>query len=206
MLSVVSDFKKYSAEADKLLGLTSNLGRLEPEYQKLAAETILLRQSYMLENTLKSISCKLVCGAKYLDNSSPNPEITLRSINDALVAMKSHGREKARNDLRWSKVNDIKQNLENLVPSDEYLIVQLERHGALISDIRKVRNQIAHNNSATRKEYRYIVKKHYGAYLNNITPGILLLSDRRSPNLLFQYLKQSQVLMKQILKDPPPTG
>ena len=94
----------------------------------------------------------------------------------------------------------IKDNVKNIInPNDNFYNV-VNRHGTLIDEMRRIRNRIAHNNSSARGKYRAIVRRYYGAYLNNITPGTLLLSPRKSPPLLAQYIIKSRILIKDLVK------
>jgi hypothetical protein len=76
----------------------------------------------------------------------------------------------------------------------------LTYNSTLIDEMRNVRNRIAHNNPASRVKYQLVVRRHYGAEQKHISPGTLLLTDRFAPRLIDQYLVQSKVLVKQMLK------
>lgn len=181
------------------MGFSARLPSLPADYQKLVAETLLLRVCYGLENSFKTISSKIICNAKYLDGTKPNLLVASRSADGAIQNMMAYGRPKPRS-LRWTKVAEIKENVRHLIHPSDHFIKVLDHHGTLVADMRKVRNRIAHNNASSRRDFMIVVRKHYGAELNSVTPGILLLSDRRAPNLLEQYLTLSRALIKQLVK------
>lgn len=197
-LSVDYDFCKV--EIDKLSELQLNLDPLPPKYQKLVAEIVMLRLFYILENTFASLTMKILSGATYLDGTPASVLFASKNSQAAEYNMKTHGRKKAVGFLKWTKVSYIKDNVRYLVPAGEHFIVELDHHGVLIEEMRRVRNRIAHNNPGSRSNYREIVQKHYGAYLNSITPGMLLLSPNFSPPLLSQYLSKSKILIKSMIK------
>ena len=114
--------------------------------------------------------------------------------------MRKHGRAQPRHTLNWSKVSEIKQNVRHLLPPGEHIITVLDAHGTFIDELRRVRNRIAHNNEQARRSYQVIVKRHYGARVNAVTPGMLLLTRRKRPCLLRQYIRKSQVLVKTMTK------
>ncbi|MBI4965286.1 MAG: hypothetical protein HY913_18565 [Desulfomonile tiedjei] len=112
----------------------------------------------------------------------------------------THGRTAPRYQLRWSKASEIKKNVKYVIDARDNFVAVIDRNGALIDEMRRVRNRIAHNNSQSRSHYREIVRRHYGAYLNNVTPGTLLLSQRVTPCLLDQYIRGARVLAKDLVK------
>ena len=164
------------------------------------AETALLRSFDILQGFFKSVSTKLVCRAKYLDGTNPIVIASAASQNAAVIRMKTVGRKKALRDLRWSKVSDIKDNCKFMLSPTEHFLTTLGFHTTLIDEMRKIRNRIAHNNSDSRIKYQTVVRRHYGAEQKHISPGLLLLSDRFKPRLIDQYLTQSKILAKQLVK------
>ena len=194
------NYREFNDNVDKLINLESNLINLTPKYQKLVAEIILLRLFFVLEETFSTIAGKLVCGAEYIDGSIPNSLITCRSIEKALDNMRTYGRGGTYHQLKWGKASEIKENLRYILDANENYIRTVDFHASFIDELRKIRNRIAHNNSTTRIRYQIVVKRYYGANLNGITAGTLLLSPRRSPNLLQQYLIKAKILIKTMTK------
>jgi hypothetical protein len=194
------DYRFTSTEIDKLLDLENNLPSLPPQFQKLVAEIVMLRLFYLFQESVASIATKLVCGAHYIDGSVAVILAPARSATAAQSNMSLFGRSKPRYNLTWSKVSDIKENVKYVVAPAENFVTVLDHHGTFVDEMRRVRNRIAHNNLQARQNYRVIVQRYYGAFLNSVTPGTLLLSARRSPPLLNQYLTKTKILLKAIAK------
>jgi hypothetical protein len=136
-----------------------------------------------------------VTGANYVDGSHPALMVpAARSNNDAIFQMRTHGRAKEIN-LRWSKATYIRENLKFVLSPADHFFVTIGTFGEEISEMRAVRNRIAHSNRNSRAEFAKIVFRHYGGSVNGVTPGILLLSPRRSPVLLEQYISISRAIV-----------
>lgn len=173
---------------------------LKPTHQKLVAEIVLLRLFSLFENAISSISLKLTCGANYADGTPPLLTIRARSAVSARNLLQQHGRVRTRHELKWTKASEIKENLRHVIDPNDNIIIVVDRNGSLIDELRRVRNRIAHNNEQSRRNYREIVRRHYGAVLNHITPGVLLLTPRISPSLLEQYIIKQRIVMKDAVK------
>lgn len=194
------NLREFDQQANKLSNLEKSLLPLPAAYQKLIAEIMHLRLFYVLENTFASMACKVVCNAQYLDGSSPVVIMVCNNIQSALTVMKNHGRSRTRHRLRWTKASEIKENLRYVLDVNDNFMKVIDNHGNLIDEMRRVRNRIAHNNQQSRNNYQVVVRRYYGARLNSISPGTLLLSKRNSPNLLQQYLIKSKILVKEVAK------
>jgi hypothetical protein len=199
MPSLVVDLRDTTDNIDRLLDLHRNTTGVSPQYRKLIAEITLLRLFYILENSFRIISCKAICGAAYLDGTSASVVRPCRSITSAAVEMQSYGRLR-RHDLKWTKAAEIKENLRHVLSPSDHLVRTFDAHGAYIDELRRVRNRVAHNNAGARSNFRVIVRRYYGAELNWVTPGTLLLSPRRSPPLIEHYLSGARVLVKTLVR------
>jgi hypothetical protein len=114
--------------------------------------------------------------------------------------MKLYGRASPRNELRWTRAREIALNLEMLFGRNEHFVGILLGYGGFISDLRKIRNHIAHGNDGTYKRFQEVVSRHYGADVPGLTPGRMLLSSRFNPILVEQLCRQTQVVLKTALK------
>lgn len=199
MPSVVPDYCAHNAETTRLLSLGGTLGSLSALHQKLVAEIVLLRLFSLFENLITSVSLKLISGARYADGTVPVLLARTRSLQGARVLLERHGRARPR-QLIWSKAGEIRDNLRHVMDQNDNLMTVVDRNGAFIDELRRVRNRIAHNNAQSRKNYRNVVMRHYGAYINNVTPGVLLLTPRLKPSLLEQYIRRERILARDILK------
>ncbi|MFA6187391.1 MAG: hypothetical protein WC770_09330 [Phycisphaerae bacterium] len=199
MPSISSDYRTHDIETQRLLALSNTLSGLSPIHQKLVAEIVLLRLFSLFENLIRSVTLKLLCRAVYIDGSIPMLLTSARSSQNAFTLLKTYGRNKNHQPL-WSKATDIKENLRYVINHADNIIIVVDRNSVMIDELRRVRNRIAHNNAGSRKDYRHVVRKHYGAFMNHVTPGKLLLTQRIQPPLLEQYIRQERILVKDIVK------
>ena len=199
MVNVVVDYSALSGETNKLIALLDDINSLKPKYAILVAEILLLRLFDSLVETIASITNKIMCGALYADGSQPGLIILSRSRVAAINNMENYGRRRQRR-LKWAQVKEIKENVRYVVAVNEHFLNVLDSHMLFIEEIRWIRNRIAHNNATSRKNYRGAVLRYYGAYVNSVRPGILLLSPRQNPVLMRQYLIKSRILVKTLIK------
>lgn len=200
MASLFPDYRLFTNEVNKLQSLSSNTTSLALPYQKLVAEITFLRLFGLLETYLASICMKLACGVPYLDGTKP---LLLKKANTIMQAgslFKTYGRNKTRPLSPWTHAKSIKKNVRYVIAPSDNIIKKLNIYSQKINEIRRIRNRIAHNNTTSRKKYREVVRMHYGAYLNHITPGILLLTPRKSPRLLDQYTIQLLIITKDLVR------
>ena len=200
MPNILPDYRTHDAETQRLLNLSGTLSGLSPMHQKLVAEIVLLRLFSLFENLIVSVMLKLACGATYVDGSDPTLLVRAQSSRNALTLFQTFGRKKQRQQLQWSTATEIKKNIKYVIDPSDNAVTIVDRNSMFIDNLRRVRNRIAHNNDKSRQKYRNVVKQHYGAFVNNVTPGILLLTPRIRPPLLEQYIRQERILVKDIVK------
>jgi hypothetical protein len=194
------DYNDCCKNLDKFVGLLSQINLLPVKYTKFVAEIIFLRTFSMLEESIISIACKIVCGNFYCDGNVPNLLVQASSRADAIEKMMRVGRSRPKYQLTWTKSGEIRDNLKFMLPQTETFMLIMNYHGNFLDEMRRVRNRIAHNNRKSRRDYRIVVQRYYGAPLNNISPGTLLLSNRISPPLLMTYLAKCRIFVKQIVR------
>src|SRR6266576_2821026 len=95
------DYRDFVQQTNRLTDLRLNLTPLQPRYQKLVAEVLFLRVFALLERTLESITVKVLCGARYVDASSPLVMIAASSALEAHFNMTSVGRRRRLFYLKW---------------------------------------------------------------------------------------------------------
>ncbi len=200
MPSIEPDYRIHDSETSKLLNLSGTLSILSPVYQKLVAEIVLLRLFSLFENLVSSVSAKLVSGAIFMDGTNPALLTTARSAQGARTLFQTHVRTRTKYQVQWSQASEIKDNVKYVIDSTDNFVIVIDRNGSFIDELRRVRNRIAHNNATSRSKYRVVVRRHYGAYLNHVTPGILLLTPRIHPCLLDQYIRKTRVFAKDLVK------
>ncbi len=194
-------YAAFVKESDRLVALLGSISRIDAvQHRKLIAEIVLLRLSSLLETHLELVFAKLTCGASYLDGSRPSLIVSTRSVKAALHAMESLNRPKFRNPI-WNDGAKIRENVAHLIAPTDHCMRTMVTYAPDLTEIRYVRNHIAHRNAGTRKRYQTIVRKFYGAFLPAITCGTLLLSERVSrPSLLEVYIRTARVLLKDLVK------
>jgi hypothetical protein len=180
--------RTYIAQADKLRALTQGVGVLAPDYRQMLAEMITLQAFYLFEMAIEDIAAKIVCGAPYGDGVAPVLFHNSRSIDDALTAMRTLGRKKAKGILKWNKAKEINGNVRHVMAAAENFCTTCRNHSARINEIRVVRNHIAHGNAGTKAEFAKVVTRRLGALpqrlpraglfvLREFTPGTPLLVE-----------------------------
>lgn len=181
-------------------GVVDALPQLEPGLQKLLAEMVLIRLFDDLQEALSGMAYRLACGTDYLDGSSPTLLTSpARSTAGARALFEGHNRTK-NTYVKWSKVSYIKKTTGLVLPSSENFITSCENHSLKISEMQSIRNRIAHKNSDSRKNFDVVLRRYYGAAPKNVTPGLLLLTSRVSPNPLHLYLAATRVIAKECAK------
>lgn len=184
------------------LTLVTQLPALNSVPRQYVAEMLVVRLFTLFEAVIEDSACRLVCGADYCDGTSsslqrPRPTQGLQRARDA---MRHFGRADPHNRLRWNKAGEIRKNLEFLFPTHEHFIDTIDGHGQFISELRKVRNHIAHNNHGTRRRFNEVVSNYYGASINGMTPGRMLLSNRFSPIVVEQFCRKTQIVLLAAIK------
>lgn len=194
------NYLEVCRELDKLVVLQSHLVPLPPKFRKLVAEIIMLRAFSLMEDTFRSLACKIACGVPYCDGTRPTLIVRARSARDAIDKMIKHNRTTHHYNLSWTRASEIKENLRYMLRATDHFMMTIDAHGMFIDEMRRIRNRIAHNNRTSRKNYQQVVLRHYGAYLNGVNPGTLLLTNRHTPTLLETYLTKSRILIKELVR------
>lgn len=195
------DWRKFRQESWRLQSLLPSLDPIPPAHRKLIAEIVMVRLFLLVDNTVASIGTKILCGASYLDGMQPARIFTARSLSAATAAMKTHGRAKPKAYLSWTKSKEIRDNLTNTLSARDPFFSSTTNHGSLLTEMRYVRNQIAHGNSRSRVNFRKVVRQHYGGLKRGMTPGLLLLTEAFGlPCLLDRYIVSSRVMIKDLVR------
>jgi len=200
MASVQVDQRRYDQEVRRLTDLVLHLDQLEPQYQKMVAEIVMLRLCSLLESTIESVASKLLSGSPYADGSPPILLLRSRSMRAAMDNMMTHGRAKPLKYLRWSEAGIIGHNVRNLLDRNDNFATVVTNHGRFLDEMRRVRNRVAHNSAKSRSEFGQVVLQYYGANPSGVTVGVLLKSKRFAPTLIERYLQGSRVLVRALVK------
>lgn len=190
------------------LTLATDIRSVDSLPRVYVAEMIAVRLYSLFEAIIEDSACRLICGAKYCDGSSPrlqrpHPTRGFERARDAMRTFERPKPEKEKFQLRWGRAREIRKNLEYLFPPREHFIDTVVGHGQFISDLRKMRNHIAHGSVGTRRKFDEVVRNYYGANVNAITPGKMLLSSRFSPQrriLLETFCQRTRIILLAAIK------
>jgi hypothetical protein len=199
---LVRDYAEFTAETKRLTALLASTSQLDPKHRKYIAEIALVRLAILIENSMKSVFCKLSCGATYIDGSAPTLLAQQRNAPAAISAMQNHGRAKFRYRLPWNDGAEIRENIKFLIDPSDRCNADLVTHASFLTDIRSIRNHIAHRNDNSRTNFVKLIRRYYGAKVPGVTCGNLLVSPRVSPNrpLLETYIISANVMIKEIVR------
>jgi hypothetical protein len=162
----------------------------------MVAELVMMRLFDDLQDALSGIAARLASGSNYGDGATPvllaPPAATIKSAIDLFTYF---GRTKPRLP-KWSRTHFINETTQNVMARSDHFLMACSASALEISEMQAVRNRIAHANTNSRKAFAAIVGRHYGANLNNISPGLFLMSSRFAPPKLEGYIAASQVIVK----------
>ncbi len=198
MPSLGDDYSTFRAETTRLMGISASTTQLAPAHRKFIAEIALLRLAILVENSMKSVFCKLCCGATYINGAAPLVLSRQKNAPAAVSAMQTLNRAKFRHNLPWNDGKEIRYNIEFLIDSSDQCHQDLRNFAAFLTEIRYLRNHIAHRNDNSRTNFVKLIVKYYGGKVPGVTCGNMLVSPRVSPNrpLLETLIITANVMMK----------
>jgi hypothetical protein len=202
MPSLVEDYSAFRAETTRLTGLLASASALAPAHRKLIAEIVLLRLAILVENSMRSVFCKLSCGATYINGNIPLILVQQRNIPGAISAMQNLNRTRFRYSLPWNDGAEIRDNIRFVIDPADKCHQELINHAAFLTEIRWIRNHIAHRNDNTRANFVKLIRRYYGARVPGVTCGNLLVSPRVSTvrPLIATHIITANVMMKDIVR------
>ena len=202
MPSVADDYAAFRAETARLAALIHSTSTIAPAHRKFIAEIALLRLAILIENSMKSVLCKISCGAAYIDGTVPIILAQQKNGPAAISAMKSLSRPKLRYSLPWNDGPEIRENIRFLIDPSDSCHQSLKRYGGYLTEIRWIRNHIAHRNNTSRANFVKLIRRYYGAKVPGVTCGNLLISPRVSPTrpLLEKHIITANVMIKELVK------
>lgn len=194
--NVAVPHSEFVARSSRHSEVIHGLSQVDIRLQKLLAELVMLRLFDEFQEVIAGVALRLACGAPYADGTLPTLlTAPAKSTSGARQIYETLGRSKQK-PVKWSKVSFINETIKHVLdPSDSFSTV-CNANTLMISEMRAVRNRIAHANASSRAGFSVVVARHYGAKLNQVSPGVLLLSPRFSPTLLEQYLGASRAIAK----------
>lgn len=194
--NVAVPHSEFVERSNRHIRVIQGLGQVDVPLQKLLAELVMLRLFDELQEAIAGVAVRLACGTPYADGTLPQLLTAPgRSTSTARRLFETVGRTKPVAP-RWSKTSFINRTTKHVLdPSDPFTSV-CNANTLVISEMRAVRNRIAHANASSRREFAQVVQRHYGAKLNHVSPGLLLLSPRASPPMLQQYLTACRAITR----------
>ena len=173
---------------------------LAPVHQYLIAELVMLRLFSIIESAIEDLACKLVAGAPYVNGTHPARAFPARSVDGARSAMLTHGRTKAKKYLRWTSVTDIRESTSTVLQSTDPFITYARVHGNILSEMRKVRNFLAHRSPNARQGYREVVRVVYGANSRVRVEAFLTSRQRRPVAKVDEYLTTAKIMIADLAR------
>ena len=183
MAALRTEVARFLKEISALEALISELEGLPPAHQKLIAELIIIKLAVGLENCLSQGFYRLASGQADLKGDL----LVRHSHPSTIAAAKSELLAGCRNS-PWLNTSDTCKCLEKVVVASDPILSRIRRHGNTVSSIRKIRNHVAHKNRNSSTKFGDVVRQVYGARLNSISPGTLLLTKRAGSRPLCQQL------------------
>jgi|WetSurMetagenome_2_1015567.scaffolds.fasta_scaffold87174_1 hypothetical protein len=173
---------------------------LPPNMQGFVAEIIMLRLFSILESCIKDTATRVACGSNYRNGRTSTPTTICRSLNDALNKFKTTNRNRPIQNLKFTTVHDANDSVKYIIPSTEPFRNNLNNFGVQIDEMRKVRNHVAHHYKSTYSDYKKIIIRRYGAFLN-IKPSVFLLSTKRQQRpIMNEYIITTKIIINDITK------
>ncbi|MDQ1700534.1 MAG: hypothetical protein QOG34_2397 [Frankiaceae bacterium] len=148
------------------------------------------------QEALAGVAYRLACGTPYVDGSLPT--LLTAPANSTAAArdlFENHGRAKPQY-VKWSKVTFINDTIKHVISGTDPFSLACNANANVISEMQAVRNRIAHKNTGSRAGFAKVVRSRYGAALNSMSPGLLLLTPKFSPPLLHQYVASCRLIAK----------
>jgi len=149
----------------------------------MVAELSLVRLAVGLENALSTGFYRVGAGRPFADGSAATILHPPSQPRTAEARMK-HGRGK----ITWLNASELSDAIEAVVDPTDACHNRLRSHGSTLAQVRRIRNHIAHRNRNSSQQFQIVVQSIYGARLNNVTPGTLLLTPRGGPTPLIRRL------------------
>lgn len=208
MASLRREVNLLNAVVDELLVVVADIKKLEMKYQRLIAETAMLRLFYAIDGMMEHVSLKLLTDCGYCDGTAPARILRpFRSI--AAASAYIAGRKPPGQFVKWATLKNVRQNLNGLLLNTEHFLKERGVIDPVLEDMRHVRNHIAHRNRGTGRKFSGVVWKIYPTRPRGISPGKLLLSQRTAylgaplrghPSIIEQYLRWTKVAAKTLTK------
>jgi hypothetical protein len=187
---------EFHSRSTRHAQVVAGLGDVEVRLQKLVAELVMMRLFDEFQEAISGVAMRLACGTPYADGTQPTLlTAAARSVTSARLLYATFGRPRPQAP-KWSKATFINDTTRYVLAPSEPFTVVCTANGGVISDMQAVRNRIAHSNKKSRAAFAGVVRRRYGANLNHVTPGTLLLSPRFQPLIIDEYLIACRAIVR----------
>ena len=196
---VVVTVRDSTTDIERLETFRTDSQSLAPKHQYLIAELIVLRLFSIIESAIEEVACKLVAGATYLNGTHPARLFTANSMDGARSAMLTHGQSRRKSYLRWTSAKDIRDSTSKVLKSTDPFLANARAHGNILSEMRKVRNFLAHRSPKARQDFREVVRVVYGAN-SRVKISAFLTSPRHPIAKVDEYLATAKIMISDLAK------
>lgn len=195
--SLAATYNKALGDIQILENYRNDSKILEPKFQHFIAEVVIIRLFSILENCIRETALKVACQANYRNGTEPTLTLVCRSTIDAETQFINFNRPRPIR-LKWTKASYVHNSTKEVIPITEQFRIQINNYAALLNEMRRVRNHIAHRTSSTRREYKNVIRHIFGANLK-IQPGAYLTSTKRLSNpKIDSYIAISRIMINDI--------
>jgi hypothetical protein len=206
--SLQPDYASFLILVNGLRSDVSAASTLDLRFQRLIAETAMLRLFYGLDNLIVTCALKLLTNSNYCDASPPArnlPAFRSKALAEAAILA---ARPRGLPYLKWTQLTDFNRNLVPFLPLTEHYLQERAVMNSVLEDMRHVRNHIAHGNNGTRAKFTTVVHRIYLGRPRGISPGKLLLSPKQAflgaptggQPVIEQYLLWARLAAKSLTK------
>ena len=150
--------------------------------------------------SIRNSDCILYPGAGTVVLIRPAQTFYERIKDGARLAMLTYGRPKTKSYLRWTSVRNIRDSTSQVLKPTDPFITYAQAHGNILSEMRKVRNFLAHRGPNARQGYKEVVRVVYGAN-SRIRIEAFLTSRRRRPVAkVDEYLATAKIVVSDLAR------
>lgn len=196
--SINTSFNNSIRDILLLENYVHNCRGLDPKYQYMVSEVVMLRLFSIIESTIEEFALKLACGAKYKNGNSPVLLRRCNSLSNAHINMLNFNRRRSKPYLKWTRADFIEESIKYVLDINDVFYRNILIHANIINEMRIVRNHVAHRSTDTKNEYLAVLRSKYGANIN-LPLGVYLMSTARNPisNIMY-YIQATRIILHDI--------
>ncbi len=199
-VNINTTHKRGIVDIGNLTNYITDSVTLEAKYQYMIGEVVMLRLFGILEHSIAEIALKLACGCNYRNGKNPLVKKQCRSMRDAFSNMLVYNRRKPKNpmDLKWTKANLIKESIEHVLDTNDSFYNQIQIHNAVIDEMRRIRNHVAHRSNGTKKEFISIQQNIYNGKVGLTMGAFLVSTSRHATSNIQRYIGTTTIILNDI--------